>query len=396
MYGRHVQEQKNTRDLIPRGVYSYTCSVYQPVPTMFLINFEPYRLLRPAHVFGFGVLALVLAGSGAQAEVRVPVVPVKVQSVGSVFELEGVVQAVQQSTVSAQTSGRLIAVGVKAGDRVKAAQVLATVDDRETQTGLQRSQAQTAQARAELRTAQLNFERTRALNQQGFVSSAALDVADAQLKSAQAGRDQASVGEKQAGLSQGFTRVTAPFDGWVMQVHAEVGDLAMPGKPLLTLYAPGLLRVAVQVPVSRAKQVPSGSAIEVWAAAPNGTSRWVTSSVVAKLPAVDPVSQTVEWRLSLPSEASAAGVPGQAMKVRFASGQSQRLMVPGAAVLRRGELTAVYVTAKQGFALKAIRLGADHGAQGVEVLAGLLASDRVALDPIQAGLLGAQAQPTVK
>jgi hypothetical protein len=60
-------------------------------------------------------------------------------------------------------------------------------------------------------------------------------------------------------------------------------------------------------------------------------------------------------------------------------------------VLRRGELTAVYVVSGQGFALKAIRLGAEHGTQGVEVLAGLSDTDRVALDPVRAGLAGAQA-----
>ena len=65
-------------------------------------------------------------------------------------------------------------------------------------------------------------------------------------------------------------------------------------------------------------------------------------------------------------------------------------MVPTAAVLRRGELTAVYVVTGQGFALKAVRLGAEHGAEGVEVVAGLIDGDRVALDPVKAGLNGAQ------
>ncbi|MDD4944811.1 MAG: efflux RND transporter periplasmic adaptor subunit, partial [Rhodoferax sp.] len=83
-------------------------------------------------------------------------------------------------------------------------------------------------------------------------------------------------------------------------------------------------------------------------------------------------------------------LPGQPLRVRFAAGQAQRLVIPAAAVLRRGELTAVYVVSGKGFALKAIRLGAEHGAQGVEVVAGLTESDRVALDPVRAGLAGAQ------
>ena len=85
---------------------------------------------------------------------------------------------------------------VKMGDQVKAGQLLATIDDRETTVGVQRSQAQLAQSDAELRNAQVNFERTRDLRAQGFVSQAALDVAQTQYKAAQAGHDQASAGAR--------------------------------------------------------------------------------------------------------------------------------------------------------------------------------------------------------
>ena len=108
------------------------------------------------------------------------------------------------------------------------------------------------------------------------------------------------------------------------------------------------------------------------------------------MPTADPVSQTIEWRLELPADAAKTLLPGQQVRVRFAGGQASRRVVPGAAILRRGELTAVYVVAGKGFSLKAVRLGADHGVDGVEVLAGLQDSDRVALDPIKAGLAGAQ------
>ena len=79
--------------------------------------------------------------------------------------------------------------------------------------------------------------------------------------------------------------------------------------------------------------------------------------------------------------------------MRFVGGQAKRTVVPAAAVLRRGELTAVYVAGDKGFVLRAVRLGADHGADGVEVLAGLSAGDRVALDPVKAGLAGAVRRP---
>lgn len=320
---------------------------------------------------------------------EVAVAPAQVKSVGIGFETDGVVQPVKQSSIAAQTSGRVITMQVKAGDKVRAGQLLATVDDSETQTGVQRSQAQVAQAQAELRNAQANFDRTRDLLAKGFVSAAAMDTADSQLKSAQAGRDQANAVQKQSGLTQGFTRVTAPFDAVVWQTSAEVGDLAFPGKALLTLYAPLPMRVVVQIPVSRSAQLRQDAVIEVSLPGNMGQVQWIRPSQVARLPTADAVAQTVEWRLELPAAAATSLLPGQPVKVRVAAGQSQRLVIPNSAVLRRGELTAVYVVSGKGFTLKAIRIGTDHAGQGVEVLAGLTESDQVALDPIRAGLAGA-------
>lgn len=339
----------------------------------------------------FGAAAMSVAAD--QGGIQVPAVPVQARSVAMGFELEGVIQPVKQSTVSAQTSGRIATLLVKAGDKVRAGQLLASIDDRETQTGVQRSQAQVAQAQAELRNAQANFDRTRDLQVKGFVSAAALDTAESQLKGAQAGRDQAGAGARQSALAQGFTRVTAPYDGWVLQTQVEAGDLAVPGKPLLTLYAPLPIRAVVQVPVSRAGVARTAGAVEVLLPGGDGGARWIRPVSVATVPTADPVSQTIEWRLELPTEAAKTLLPGQQVRVRFAGSQATRMVVPMSAVLRRGELTAVYVVSGQGFALKAVRLGAEHGAGGVEVVAGLVDGDRVALDPVRAGLAGAQAVP---
>jgi len=340
------------------------------------------------------VAGLLLGVQGfAQNPIQVPVAAVQLQAVGQGFEMDAVVQPVKQATLSAQTSGRLVSLAVKAGDRVKAGQLLASINDSETQAGLQGSQAQLAQTQAQLQNAQTNFDRTRELLRQGFISAAAMDTAEAQLRSAKATRDQASAGSRQASVSQGFTRVTAPFDGWVLQTEAEVGDLAQPGKALLTLYAPQPLRAVVQVPVSRSGLLTPTSQIEVQLLAADGSVSWIRPTYINRLPGADPVSQTIEWRLELPAQAASRLTPGQQIRVRFAAGQKQRLMVPNSAVLRRGELTAVYTVSGQGFALKAVRLGADHGTQGFEVLAGLVEKDLVALDPIKAGLSGAQALP---
>ena len=357
----------------------------------------PRSALSRALIAAWLGAATVAAVGTAAAATPVPTVEARPVSATGSFELEGSLQALRQSTVAAQVGGNVVALAVKAGDRVKAGQVLARIDDRDTQAGLQRSEAGVAQAEAEFRNARLQTERTRDLRTQGFVSQAALDVAETQLKAAQAALQQAQAGRTQASLARGYTAVTAPFDAVVQATHVEAGDLATPGRALVTLYAPGELRAVAQVPSSRAAL--AGAATQVEVQLPDG--RWVTPVTRQALPSTDAVSQTVEWRLDLAPAVSAGLQPGQNVRVRFAGAPAlataatadaaQRLVLPAAAVLRRGELTAVYAVQGQQFVLKAVRLGADRGAAGVEVLAGLKPGERVALDPVKAGLTGAVA-----
>ena len=338
------------------------------------------RSLFPV-ILGVAVAALALPGHAAPL---VPVLTLGAKAVSTGYELDGVVEAVRQATVSAQATGRVSSLLVKVGDRVKAGQVLATIDDRDTQTGVARSQAQVAQSEAELTNALANVQRTRDLRKQGFVSQAALDVAESQYKAAQAGRAGAGAGAQQARLAQSFTQVTAPFDGYVMETLAQAGDLAVPGKPVATVYAPQPLRVVVQVPASMGAQARSAQRIELQVG-----ETWVQPAAQQGVTAADPVSQTLTWKMDVPAAAAAQLMPGQQARVRFVGGSAQRMVVPQAAVLRRGELTGVYVVSDKGFVLKAVRLGVQHG-DSVEVLAGLKAGDGVAANAIQAGLAGAQ------
>lgn len=338
-------------------------------------------------------VVFVLAVPAFAQTTSVQTVVVRAQAVGSAYELDGVIQPVKQSTIAAQAAGRIATLVVRPGDKVRAGQVLATIDDRETAAGVQRSQAQINQADAELRNAKANLERTRDLQSKGFVSKAALDTAETQHKGAVAMRDQASAMALQSSISQGFTRVSAPYDGWVLQTHADAGDLAVPGKPLVTVYAPLPLRAVVQVPASRVQVVRMASSTQVQVDDVQNHPLWIAPIARSAVPSADPVSQTSEWRLELSPKDSGNLVPGQQVRVRFTQEQSavlgQKILVPQAAIVRRGELTAVYVAHNGAFSLRAVRLGANQGALGVEVLAGIQDGESIALDPIHAGFAGA-------
>ena len=335
--------------------------------------------------------SLLAAGAARAAEpAAVPTVVVATSASGGIADFDAVLQPVRQATITAQVGGNVLALRVKAGDAVKRGQPLVRIDARESAAAVARGDAAVTQAEAEARNAEVAYHRNRDLLKSGFVSQAAVDTAETQFKAARAGLEQVRAARSQVAVAQGNAEVVAPYDAIVSATHVETGDLALPGRALLTLYEPGRLRAVVQVPASRAAAV--AAAKEVSVQLPGGRTLKPTAREL--LPAADPVSQTVEWRLDLPADANSAR-PGQTLRVMAAGlpapdAASVRPSLPAEAVLRRGELNAVYVATPQGFALRAVRVG-PAAAGRVEVFAGLAAGERVAADPIRAGLQGARA-----
>jgi len=345
------------------------------------------------------LLALSLLGPFAApwvgAAPRVPVITVQPALAQGALRLEGTVQPMREAVLAAQVSGTVVQLAVQAGQPVKAGQALLRIDDRTTLTAVVQSDGGVAQAQAMELQARQHLQRTRDLKAQGFVSAAALDTAQAQWQAARAGLQAAQAGQQQARLQQQYTQPVAPFDGVVQATHVNVGDLAQPGRPLVSVYAPGALRVVVQVPASL--QAHALAARDLRVQLPGRTGATLAPVRNELLPATDLVSQTAEWRLDLPASASAGWRPGQAVTVSFSAAPdagsttaASVIRLPGAAVLRRGELTAVYVARQGQFQLQPVRVRRASADHGVDVLSGLKPGDRVATDAVRAGLQGAQ------
>ena len=326
-----------------------------------------------------GAFLLALAGASRSADPppALASAPVTSSTMAKAAGYEGVVEAVRQTVVSAQVPGAVVSLPVRAGDRVKAGQILLRLDARaaEHQAGAADAQAQAARATQEEATKEL--ARQKQLFERNFISQAALDRAEAQYRSAQA---QAAAQLASAGAARtesGFYVVKAPYDGIVSEVAMVLGDMAMPGKPLLTLYDPAALRVTAAVPQTAAPKGGSEPLVEL----PGAARTRIAPLHWQLLPAADPATHTVELRLELPAGTAAA--PGMFARVWLTggSGDSPCLAVPLRAVVRRAELTGVYVISAGGRPLlRQVRLGATAGEQ-VEVLSGLAAGERVALDP---------------
>jgi RND family efflux transporter MFP subunit len=318
-----------------------------------------------------------------QAAEQLAVAPVEFREVAQTYSLEGVVEATRQSTVSAQIAGRVKEVLFDVGDHVNKGQVILRIDQSEAAQAVAGTQAQVLQAQANLQNAQATYERSKQLFAQKFISQAALDKAqvDFQVASAQAAVSKAGAG--QANLTRGYTTVIAPYSGLVAARLVEVGEMVMPGKPLMTGFDPAALRVVVNVPQYKLAEIgvrPQAS-VEVPA-----LNRWIKAASTVVQPLADARTHSTQVRISLPT--NQAGVyPGMFVRAHFFVGKQKKMVIPSSAVLRRSEVVAVYVVDKKNSVkLRQVRLG-DLQAEGlVEVLAGLGVGERVALDPIKAGM----------
>jgi RND family efflux transporter MFP subunit len=336
--------------------------------------------LTAAAVALCGVLA---AATTAAAGETFPVVPVEYREVDTTYSTEAVVEAVRQSTVAAQLMGRIVELRVDAGDRVKAGQVIARIDQREATQAVVSSEASVAQARANLQNARLNLERARQLLASRFVSQAAVDSAEAQYKAAEAQVQAAEAAAGQASVSRGYTNIVAPFSGVISVRHVEVGEMAAPGKPLFTAFDPSDMRVIAEVPQSELADIKrlSRASVEVPSA-----NQWIKVKAMTILPAADPRTHSTRVRLDL-AEDSRSVYPGVYARAHFATGTARKLVVPSASVIRRSEVSGVYVIDTKGNPqFRQVRLGETAGDGYREVLAGVSAGEKVALEPVKAGM----------
>ncbi len=335
------------------------------------------------NIWMFGVL---LGGvMSAHAAEQLAVAPVEYREVAQTYVAEGLVEATRQSTVSAQISGRVKEIYFDVGDSVKPGQLILRIDERESVQALAGSQAQLAQAQANLQNAKSTYERAKQMFAQKFISQAALDKAEADYQVAVAQAAASSAGASQAGLAHAYTSVIAPYGGVVASRHVEVGEMVMPGKPLMTGFDPSEMRVLVSLPQYKLAEI--GKHPEVMVELPT-LGRYIKAASTQVQPLADARTHGTEARVTLPP--SEEGVyPGMFVRAHFVIGKVKKLMLPVSAVLHRSEVVAVYVVDdKGGVKLRQVRLGDVSTDGGVEVLAGLTAGERVALDPIKAGMIG--------
>ncbi|HSB82204.1 MAG TPA: efflux RND transporter periplasmic adaptor subunit [Candidatus Methylomirabilis sp.] len=384
-------------------------------------------MLSLRHVAIFSAASLILAACGKEPAVpaRAPEPPVvRDVPVGAVVSTEvdesaevmGTVKSRTSTTLSSKIVGRIVALHVHEGSLVESGQVLVELEDRDITSQVRRAEAglreaesalaevdraiaaaaaARAAAEAQRDLAASTLARYQQLLDRKAVAPLEYDQVVARQKAALADVERA-LAEEQAvqakrqqvlakiegakaeiasiQVTQGYAKITAPFAGVITQKHADVGSMAAPGTPLLTLEDGRRYWLEASVPESQISGIRRGQSLRVQV---EEAGLSITAGVSEVLPSADPTTRTTLVRLDLPaSPRLRSGLFG---RVWVPVGRRQAIQVARGAILERGQLQGVFVVGQDNIArFRLVRTG-QTSRDVTEILSGLTGGEQVVL-----------------
>lgn len=329
---------------------------------------------------------LPFADAQAQQATTPQLLTVQQVTVPQWLELSAQVEAVAQGTVSAQTSGRIVELPFDVNDLVPQGAVIVRFTDTEQQARLRQAQAAVRETQSRFDEQQKELVRVRDIHSKGLVAKAALDLAQANYNSAKARLDQATAAAAEAKEQLEQTVVRAPYSGILQQRFVELGELAVPGKPLLRGLSLEQLRLVAQLPQRQYQAVQQSPAAELTLT--DGSMISLSAPKLTIAPQANSQSHSFLLRLQLPvaDYSQYAMLPGSWVRLRLQQGEVSQLRIPASAVLWRGEVSSVYLqaAAANSLMLQPVRLQAVPSKAGepdfYQVLAGLTAGQQIVSD----------------
>lgn len=266
-------------------------------------------------------------------------------------EVVGTVRARSVTAISSSIMGTVRTLKVSLGSKVRAGDVLLQLSAAEIDAKVNQAKAMFAQAEVDLKRA-TQLKASQSIPASQYESALAqFQVAEAALAEAQ--------------VMSGYTVIRAPFAGIVTAKQCDVGDLALPGRPLLVLESPGTLRLEAAVPEAIAHFLTTGKQMPVRI---DTLQRELNATVSELSPSADPVSRTVLVKLDLPSVPELR--PGMFGRLVVRTGEERVVTIPSDALVRRGQMETVFVVDRGKARLRLVRSGRSHDGT-TEILAGL-------------------------
>ncbi len=308
----------------------------------------------------------------ARAAAEGPVVEVQLEQTPQITSVVGSVQSARATTISSRLSARVKAVHVVAGQKVSKGDLLVEMDRDDINAQLSRAQSQVEAAQARLTQAESDLEKLTLLRQQQAATQRELDDSKRAASVAKAELQSAQHAEEEVNSQLQYASVVSPIDGIVIDKQVEVGDLALPGAPLVTLYDPKRLQFVASVPEQLAMQMKVGQTVGVKIEALGKACEATVSEIVPQA-----ASQSRSFEVKATGPCPEGVFSGMFGRMLIDTGTQQRLLLPSSAVRRVGQLEMVKVVDSSGAVERRyIRSGQTLGDK-VEILSGLRQGDRV-------------------
>jgi len=325
-------------------------------------------------------LLVVLTGTSVFAEdnsASLATLQIAHEKMPSERMVDGTIEAINQATVSAQTSGRITDIFYDVNDFVPAGVVIMRLRGTQQRANMQQAQASLQEAEAMNAQGQQQFNRIEGLYKEKVATRqeyeqalASRDAGAARLESARAAVEAAKEGF-------GYTEVRAPYAGIVTKRLVQVGETVQPGTPLMSGVSLQYLRVNLDLPQSIVEKVRAIRKAAIYV-----NDKRVDATSFTLFPEANTDTHTFHARANLPANATDLH-PGMFVNVGVVVGETEKILIPENAIVTRSEVTAVYVMQGGHPLLRQVRLG-QHFNNRVEILAGLSDGESIAINPVAA------------
>jgi len=334
------------------------------------------------------VTGLLTAGCGGQSDstesrskdVSCTVAKVRHEEIPEMVTATGSLQADKSIMVSTRMMGWVRRIHVVEGQAVTQGEPLVDIDATDLKAKQAQAEAGIAEAEAVLANAAQMASRFERLYAEKSVSKQQLD-------DVLTGRDRAAAGVKmaKAALAEvkvhlSYLNITAPADGVVARKMVEEGDMANPGMPLISLEQTGRVKVVAHLGEKDVSEVQVGDLARInISSLANATYEATVSRVI---PSANPGSRTYDVETYL-DNSNGRLRSGMFARVSIPVGSRRAVLVPDDAIIRRGQLTGVWVVGSEDrIGLRWVRLGRPQGTD-VEVLSGLEGNETIVLSSEQ-------------
>jgi RND family efflux transporter MFP subunit len=294
-----------------------------------------------------------------EAPISVPVMTAEPKVIDAAVSASGSLSSRNTSVLSSKVMGRVVYLGVSEGDHVSEGKLLVKIESGEIA-------AQAYQAQAAYNNAKLQEERIRRLYAENASTRMEMDQATLGLETAEAGL-------KAAKAMESYTTIMAPIAGQIVEKRINLGEMALPGQPLLRIEDNRNLRLEVTVKEQDILAIQPGRSVKVQIDAMPG--KGIAGRVSRVVPASDIRTHSFIVKIDIP--AAPGLITGMYGKATFSTGTREAFVVPRSAVVEMSGITGVYIVSAEGTAVfQMVQLGDEHEG-GVEALTGLKAGDTV-------------------